>query len=321
MVAIVTFSEALKRSEGKPRTLLLGNGFSIRYFYKNLLERAGLQADDSIRALFARLNTFDFERVVKALEDAATVELAYKQDDRSKLFVDDAARLREALVRAVRETHPGHREDIEGMIPYCVEFLSSFGDIFTLNYDLLLYWVILGSAGFNDGFGLGLEENGFRGPFKTHAHCNVFNVHGGLHLFETDTGEVEKRLMGASGVIDAIAKTITKAKRMPLYVAEGTAAAKLRRINASPYLRHCYEKFLQREGFVFVYGHSGDTNDAHIYEGLFGSGIEHLFFCVHRPTAKVEDLDGELARYKRRTQSKIDYTFVDSETVPVWEKP
>jgi hypothetical protein len=51
--------------------------------------------------------------------------------------------------------------------------LSSFGKVFTLNYDLLLYWVILGRQQFADGFGLGTESNGFRGPFKTSARCNI----------------------------------------------------------------------------------------------------------------------------------------------------
>ena len=136
---------------------------------------------------------------MKTLEDASIVETVYGNDPHSTELLSDANRLREALVQAVRTTHPGHREDIEGVIPSCVEFLAPFGNVFTLNYDLLLYWVILqGGANFSDGFGLGIEANGFLGPFKTEAYCTIFNVHGGLHLFRKPDDDVEKCLIDGS---------------------------------------------------------------------------------------------------------------------------
>jgi Domain of unknown function (DUF4917) len=167
---------------------------------------------------------------------------------------------------------------------------------------------------------LGKEENGFLGPFKPDAHCNVFNVHGGLHLFQKPDDDVEKRLMGATGVIDAIAHAITVGKRFPVYVAEGTSPAKLRRIHSIPYLRRCYERMQECTGSFFVYGHSADPNDAHIYDALFRAKIKRLYFCIHRPSAKIAEIDGELARYKKRNNSNLDYTFVDSETAHVWDR-
>lgn len=322
MPDIIGFEDAIKQTKGKDRALLLGNGFSIQHFsYKTLLERAGLKDDDPLKALFKALDTYDFEALMRALEDAAVVGTAYGKREQSKTFADDADRLRKALVHAVRDTHPGHREDIAKVIPSCVEFLRHFGTIFTLNYDLLLYWVILDDTrAFRDGFGLGDEKDGFRGPFKPDAHCNVYNLHGGLHLFKTPIGDVEKRLMGASGVIDAIAETITRDKRLPVYVAEGTSNAKLGRINSVPYLKHCYEKLSSSSGCFFVYGHSADPNDAHIYRALFTSEIDRLYFCIHKPTADVKKIDGELARYKKQCGSTIEYAFIDSESVQVWNK-
>jgi len=319
MPQIISFDDALKQAGEKP-SLLIGNGFSIEYFsYQNLLEKADLPASGPERALFKVLDTVDFERVIMALEAGALVERAYKNDKQADAFLADADKIREALVKAVRATHPGHREDIAERIPTCIAFLKNFDAIFTLNYDLLLYWVILDAGkSFQDGFGLGQEKNGFRGPFKTDAHCNVFNVHGGLHLFKTSIGEMEKRLMGASGVIDAIAETITKSKRLPVYVAEGTSEAKLARINSVPYLKQCYDQLRERSGAFFVYGHSAKGNDDHIYDALFSSQIERLFFCVHTPTTKVEVVDGELSRYKKRNGSKVIHEFVDSQTAPVW---
>jgi hypothetical protein len=320
MPKIINFDEALTATKGKPRSVLIGNGFSIQHFsYGNLLEKARLDKAGPLRGLFDTLNTVDFEAVIKALEDAAIVERVYNQEKRAALLVGEADKLREALVHAIRYVHPAHRDDIQNVIPACVAFLSKFDRIFSLNYDLLLYWVILEDTNkFKDGFGLGTENNGFRGPFEEGAYCNIYNLHGGLHLFRTPSDDVEKRLMGGSGVIDAIAETITRDKRLPLYVAEGTSIAKLRHIYAVPYLRHCYDNLRASAGNFFVYGHSVSDNDAHIYDGLFNSGIEHLYFCVHKPTANPEHIDGELARYKKRNGSEIEYTLVDSETVKVW---
>jgi hypothetical protein len=300
MPQILSFDDAMKQADGQEIALLIGNGFSIQHFsYKTLLEKADLKDDDPIRALFAAVDTVDFERVIKALEDAAIVAEAYGEEKQSTTFVADADRLRQALVNAVRTTHPGHREHIAASIPSCIQFLNQFDTVFTLNYDLLLYWMILDKdAAFSDGFGLGEEQNGFRGPFKTDANCNVYNIHGGLHLFSTEIGEIEKRLMGDSGVIDAIAETITNDKRLPIYVAEGTSTGKLNRINSVPYLRHCYDQLATSSGCIFVYGHSADPNDEHIYDAIFNSNVEQLFFCIHQPTASVTQIDGELARYK-----------------------
>lgn len=323
MPEVISFDEAVTRTNGKDRALLIGNGFSIEHFsYRTLLENAGFGEEDPLRALFQLLDTVDFESGMRALEDAAIVEDSYGNNAQAATFRQEAERLREGLVNAVRATHPGHREDIADRIPSCVQFLKNFSAVFSLNYDLLLYWVQLDIArDFKDGFGLGEEHGGFRGPFREAAYCNIYNVHGGLHLFRTAEGDVEKQLMGASGVIDAIARTITHAKRLPIYVAEGTSPKKMGKINSIPYLRHCYDQLGSREGMFFVYGHSADPNDAHIYRALFKSNIEHLYFCIHTPTADLNAINGELARYKSVFGSIVDYTFVDAVSAQVWSRP
>jgi hypothetical protein len=218
MATIISFEEATKAA-GKSPSLLLANGFSIRYFkYANLLEKAGLATASPLRRLFDNLSTVDFEVVIRALEDAAIVEHTYNKEKRARILSSEANALRRALVHAVRQVHPAHREDIAAEIPACIKFLSQFDTIFTLNYDLLLYWVILeDTKQFRDGFGLAEERDGFLWPFRTDAHCNIYNLHGGLHLFKTEDDDIEKRIDQGTGVIDAIASTILEAKRLPLY--------------------------------------------------------------------------------------------------------
>jgi hypothetical protein len=151
---LIQFDEAIKRTTGKRRSLLLGNGFSIQYTnYKTLLEKAPLDTADPFRALFRELKTVDFEPVVKALEEAALVEKVYGVTERSAALAKDGMRLRKALVDAVRATHPRHRDEPAEIIPACLEFLSHFTEVFTVSYDLLLNWTVTGSAKFGDGFG------------------------------------------------------------------------------------------------------------------------------------------------------------------------
>jgi len=325
----IDFDDAIAEAKAKIKqrrqniSLLLGNGFSAKYFsYASLLDSAVFKRDDPLRELFDHLATVDFERVVKALQDAAQVELAYGKRIHARELNRDARRLRRILVNAIRNTHPSHRADIEDEIPSCVKFLNHFNDVFTLNYDLLLYWVSLDAkARLADGFGLGRRRNGFIGPFSPGAHCDIYNLHGGLHLFR-DGIDVRKRVHQGDGVIDAIAHTILHDNRLPLYVAEGDSAAKLERIKSSPYLSHCYDKLSDSAGALFVYGHSAHTNDAHIYSAIFHSGIKHLYFCVHKPTpAKLRKFAGELARYRERADSEIKWTFVDSASAYVWDEP
>lgn len=149
-----------------------------------------------------------------------------------------------------------------------------------------------------DGFGLGDQIGSFLGPFKEHAYCNTYNLHGGLHLFQRPDGEIEKCVNAGDGVIAEITDTILTNKRLPVYVAEGTSSAKLRKINSVAYLRHCYDKLRTNAATLFIYGHSADSNDAHIYRAIFSSEIEHIYFGVYRPNAAdLKGFSSQLAMY------------------------
>lgn len=315
----IPFIEAIAATQQHSRSLLVGNGFSYSYFnYNNLLNNAGLETNPSLLSLFDAFTTVDFELVIRHLEEAATVEERYNKLSRALALRKEANKLRRALVHAIRAVHPNFHTEISGL-DSAFAFISNFSKLFTLNYDFLLHWVRLRDPQmFKDGFGLGDDDGEFRGPFSEAAWCNVYNVHGGLHLFADPNGDVRKRL-GEPAIIEAITKTISKDNRLPLYVAEGTSLQKLSKIFGSPYLRHCFEQLKECEGVFFIFGHSADRNDEHIYDQLFRSKIEHLYFCIHRPNpVKVTELNAELERYKARASSKVDFTFVDSGTANVW---
>ena len=64
---VITFDQALAESDGQPRDILLGNGFSIaahpQFAYGGLLQAADLDAE--VRAIFAAARTTNFEAVMR----------------------------------------------------------------------------------------------------------------------------------------------------------------------------------------------------------------------------------------------------------------
>jgi hypothetical protein len=256
---VLSFTEALEETEPETRHLLAGNGFSIaqggaRFDYLTLLERSGLPDDGEIRNVFRQLGTSDFEEVMRALEHAAVIETAYGEHVRSEMFNSDAADVRNALIHAVHEVHPGIQFDIpEDQRTACATFLRHFRTIFTINYDLLLYWVVIhGARGVHsDGFGLGDAIDGFR-TFSQGANCTVFFIHGALHLFLNGQNDTQKRVVTNSTIVNDITETIRRERRLPLFVAEGTAAQKMWKINSVPYLRHAYDQLGSTNGALFI---------------------------------------------------------------------
>jgi len=317
---IISFEEAILKSKGHNRNLLIGNGFSTRFFnYKDLLEKSGFAVGSPIRMLFEKLATVDFEFAMRALEGAAVVEEAYGNDNHAKELLSHAAELRDGLVRAINEVHPKYLASAAFDYKSSIDFLLNFQNIFTLNYDLLLYWVGVQAGNIKDGFGLGADLGGFQGPFKEEAHCNTYNLHGGLQLFENKDGEIIKAKNTGEGVIAQISNTISGRKKLPIYVAEGTSLAKMKKINSIDYLRHCFKQLASATGVTFIYGHSADDNDAHIYYALFSSGIEHIYFGVYQPTEeKIAKFDSQLAKFSRLMKSKVSYSFFDAESAKVW---
>jgi hypothetical protein len=322
MPDVTSFADALAATEGVDRTLLIGNGFSAEFFaYQTLLESSGLEPNSPLRNLFDELQTVDFEAAINALEGAALVARAYGDPVRSEEMMAGAQQVREALVHAVNDTHPLHRGELAFRYESAAGFISNFARVFTLNYDLLLYWVNLERSRLNDGFGLGERtENGrFHGPFKEGARCSIFNLHGGLHLFADQEGEVFKALDTGEGVVSTLTHEITQRHRLPIYVAEGSSSQKVRKINTIPYLRHCHQTLSAIETPVFVYGHSAAANDAHVYRSIFTSNAQHVYFGVFEPTdEKVAVLDGHLANYQRAAMSETPYSFFDSGSANVW---
>ena len=333
---LLTFEEALQETDGRDyRSLLLGNGFSMDqtdgdFSYANLLEKSGIKEGDSIHNLFNTLETADFEEVINALDHASYVAKAYGKKDDSDKYLADADAAREKLIEAIRAVHPSDFGAIDpSEVKACTKFLKKFKTIFTLNYDLLSYWISLESENFHDGFGLGHQrDDGFIGPFKKNAYCSIYNIHGGLHLFLTDTMDIEKKTSEGKYLLSSIGETIEKEKRLPLYVAEGTWKKKLKKIRSVPYLHHCYQKLSFCSGTLFSFGHSASEKDRHIYDAIFSetSEVSTFYYCVYdsnEDEKKHQEIQEFFSRFKERKNAKkknFKIKYIDTETMDVWGK-
>ena len=105
-----------------------------------------------LAALFGALDTQDFEIVVRALQHAAIISKIYrpKDADLANQLRTDLDKLKANLIRAVAGRHPPRpNEIIDDRYVSCRTFLSNFiseasdGKVYTMNYDLLLYWALM----------------------------------------------------------------------------------------------------------------------------------------------------------------------------------
>jgi hypothetical protein len=150
MPEVLTFRGALDQAQRlRHRHLLLGNGFSIAcradiFRYQRLFERANFQTlSPGARQAFDTFKTKDFERIIKALRDTRSILGGYQLAEEALITAiqNDADGLREVLVQAIAGSHPARPSDIADVeYESCRQFLAPFERIYTVNYDLLMYW-------------------------------------------------------------------------------------------------------------------------------------------------------------------------------------
>lgn len=323
---LITFDQALARCSADVRpSLLLGNGFSRGwrdeiFNYSSLLQRADFgEGGDHTRALFARLETYDFEAVMRALQSTAIVLEAYGELGTLRERIDrDGRALKDALITAISVSHPGAPQEVSRDHVRAVRgFLHKFGRIFTVNYDLLFYWAR--NAAEIEPVGVRTDD-GFRGPVWKGYDTNqeAFFLHGGLHLYESGS-RVLKHVFADSGVriIDLVRRNLDRG-RFPLFVSEPTSKKKLERIEHNPYLSFCYRALSDLGEDFFVLGHSLDENDKHIFDRIQASNVQRVFVGIHgdpQNEGNTRTRANALAFFECAGR---EIGFFDSETACVW---
>lgn len=153
-------------SKKRPKHLLMGNGFSMAYdpsiFSYNALSTFIENSDDLLlKQLFKTINTKNFEIIMQELDNFAKIAEVFSADKSLvNRIVQTNEKLKGSLIGAVQQLHPEHvftipDEKSSLCFKFLDDYLSNDGKVFTTNYDLLLYWVLMrnNAQQANDGFG------------------------------------------------------------------------------------------------------------------------------------------------------------------------
>lgn len=291
--------------------LLLGNGFSIRewpaFAYDSLFHEFLTSCDPVDTAAFDQFNSSNFEFILETLARAILANRAFALDTRR--LEDGSRTLKEGLIRAVQTTHPRYEDLDADRIRTLSEQLDLFNDIFTTNYDCLLYHIIMASKDrheqdpkvrpYNDYYWEKLDDDhlAFKSYQNISKYKHIYYLHGALFLFRRDYSDVKVRTGEGTELIDRIAAVI-RVGEIPLFVSEGSAAEKREAIYRSDYLRFASDRLSRRRETLVVFGSALADVDRHVVAAI-REGTKRIAYGVHqghRTDIEVEDEQLRLIR-------------------------
>lgn len=307
------WSEIKKRFNNN---LLLGNGASIaidkRLSYRSLYEQVcnSGKLNDELLSMFEHFETTNFEFILRLLLETSQVnEVLNIEDAKTKEYYYE---LRGALISIIRDIHPTY-QSVEHLLPQIAKFLENFKTIFSLNYDLLVYWsMLVGNDDlkcqwFKDCFVNGEFERDFHYLYKpllpAEGSTLVFYPHGSLFLAADIYGDEVKLSRAIEDcLLEAILSKWQEKDYIPLFVSEGGTTAKFRAITRSNYLSTVYDSALTKiTGSLVIYGWSASEQDEHIFNAIDHRDITNIAISVY-----TKDPDWE--SYCDRIEDRIALT-------------
>lgn len=313
--------EDISKIEGVKKNLLLGNGFSTVFApdvfgYDSLFNTAKQSLSSRMKEVFERAGETNFERALRLYDDAIWLAQVY-QKELGKTIEHERDEIRNLLIQAILDNHP---DDQSFMTKEAREkayaFLKQYSNIFTTNYDLILYWISMqemkSKGSWDDGF---RKRDGILCFTGFEDSSRIYYIHGALHYVRS--GSFLKKL---SWSIDhdrlktLITSSITNGD-YPVFVAEGRWDKKQSQIENDFYLRSCFDALNAMHGVLVVFGHSLNPDfDRHILERILNaSNLERIYFGVFGDNPQRDY--SELLKFVSRHQSGSKFTFFQSETV------
>lgn len=340
-----TYDEVMTNLTKKNRQahLLLGNGFSMAYdskiFSYNALHRFIEDLDNELLSkLFEIVNTKNFELVMQQLDNFCELIEAFGSDKVLKSKVEEAGiKLKESLINAIEELHPEHvfkipEEKSEACAVFLNNYLEKQGNIFTTNYDVLLYWVLMRNKIPNaiDGFGRDRKNADEYVPEdeveyselrwgKHKERQTVHYVHGALPLFDTGIEIIKEEYDSANFIMEKIKARLEK-KEYPVFVTAGTGDQKLTHIMHNRYLTNCYENLSSIEGSLITFGFNFGEYDEHIIEAIniaakHGKKVKDRLWSVYIGVYSDDDKK-HIERISSKFSCKV--RIYDAKTALIW---
>lgn len=316
MTGLISFQECLDISENTNKNLLLGNGFSIDLF-PEIFSAELLKKNKLLSNYFKEYNTSSFEAVLHELEKEPIENINIIQE------------LKLNFIETILNNHPENIYSInETAYSYCYVFLKEFNGnrIFTVNYDLLLYWAYLYFS--YNGFERVQFSDGFRPAGKdlvwidkSYASMSqtLNYLHGSLHIYTNNNRITKQRAKPHEDSLKSEIEQSVRDSRYPIFITEGSTGGKLQQIKTNPYLNCCYEHLKEIAGNLFIYGHSLRDEDDHIFEAInFNSGLKRIFVSQYKEQGSYQ-IQKKIDFWRFSNPEKEYYIF-DAESANVWGK-
>ena len=342
---LMTYEDVLKRVKRR-KHLLFGNGFSMSYdkdifsynALSNFIEKTG---DPLITQLFEKLNTKNFEVIMQQLDNFCEIAEIFSKD---KTIVEKikvvSEQLKNSLIDAVKELHPEHVFKMpEAQSLSCdrflQEYLGSDGYVFSTNYDLLPYWVLMRNNAKNaiDGFGRDLLTDIESGSYvakedleyselrwgKHKEEQNIYYLHGTLPIFDDGILIVKEEYDTEHYLLENVKNKIEN-KEYPIFVTAGNGKEKLSHIMHNKYLTYCYEQLSNIEGSLVTFGFNFGDYDTHIIDAINiatknGMKIKEKLWSVYIGVFSEEDLK-HILEIEKKFKCKV--TPYNARTANIW---
>jgi len=282
---------SMSKNKSRAFHLLLGNGFSMAYdpkifSYNALHDFIENQGDDELSKILAVIETKNFEFIMQQLDNLSALVEAFNGGEKLKEKIDSASdKLKTSLLDAVQDLHPEHVFKVpEKEVNACSEFLNVFlgrgGKVFSTNYDLLLYWILMrnGVIEHFDGFGRDIinyepgiaKEDMERTELfwgRNKKNQNIFYVHGALPFFDSGSEIVKEEYDHNTYLLEKISGRM-KDGEYPIFVTAGSGEEKLSHIMHNHYLSNCYDNLSEITGTLVTFGFNFGQYDEHIIEAI-----------------------------------------------------
>ena len=329
------FQELLDECEDD-KSLLLGNGFGIsfdvamnedNFNWNSLLDLCDIEEGTELYHLLVD-NRFDFELVHQKINSSLDVlDLYAPLSPLQQHLRTQVQYLREQLIIAVSRSHPssfsqprrgfGARANLNRRINNCREFLSQFNTIYSLNYDLLLYWVRC-HRNQNIGRDSFTRLDGEL-VFSPDNNANYFFPHGSLFLYRDGVTATKSGSSERNPILARLETNITNVK-FPMCISEGTGEQKLREIKKNYYLLYAYNRIKESRGSIFTFGCSFlDGKDSHIIEAMCLSNADRIVVGEFNPSLVTEHrLNHEFALVQERLGTNKQVIIANTYGAQIW---
>ncbi len=327
------FSKELEKKGSK--SVILGNGFGISYDiatgnnsfnWDTLLDLCDIEEGSQIHQLLSE-NHFDFELVHQKMNNAIDVINMYSEKTELVEKLEEQIQfLRAQLIIAVSRSHPSsfttecgnvESKKRQKRVGKCRKFLLNFDTVFSLNYDLLLYWVRCFEKNFlgNDSF----DKIDGELVFCRDDDADFLFPHGSLFTYRDGVGATKCRSSRAHPILARLEENINRGK-FPMCVSEGTGEQKLEAIKSNYYLNFSYNQIKESQGTIFTFGCSFlDSKDDHIIKAMLKSPAERIIVGEYKPSKRnFHRLELAFASLQEELQTNKEVVIADTDGTNIW---